>query len=52
MFHTYDEKHELDFDFDNSPKKFVDVETGEELNIYAENIKENYENLFKNTLMS
>ena len=42
LFHTYDKKHELEFDFTNSPKKFVDVETGEELNIYAENIKEKY----------
>ena len=42
LFHTYDKKHELDFDFGVSPKKFVDVETGEELNIYAENIKEDY----------
>lgn len=44
LFHTYDKKHELDFDFTNSPKKFVDVETGEELNIYTENIKEKYAN--------
>ncbi len=44
LFHTYDKKHELDFDFGNSPKKFVDVETGQELNIYAENIKESYKN--------
>jgi uncharacterized protein (DUF58 family) len=44
LFHTYDKKHELDFDFENSPKKFVDVETGEELNIYAENIKNPYKN--------
>ena len=42
LFHTYDKKHELDLNFDNSPKKFVDVETGEELNIYTENIKESY----------
>ena len=45
LFHTYDKKHELDFDFGNAPKKFVDVETGEELNIYAENIKESYRGL-------
>lgn len=42
LFHTYDGKHELNFDFDNSPKKFIDVETGEEINLYAESIKENY----------
>jgi len=48
LFHTYDKKHELDFDFGNSPKKFVDVETGQELNIYAENIKESYKNAVGN----
>jgi uncharacterized protein (DUF58 family) len=48
LFHTYDEKHELEFDFGNSPKKFVDVETGEELNIYAENIKETYKKSIEN----
>ena len=45
LFHTYDKKTELTFDFDNSPKKFVDVETGEELNLYADNIKEDYKSL-------
>ena len=43
LFHTYDKQHELDFDFENSPKKFVDVETGDELNIYTSNIKNAYQ---------
>lgn len=42
LFHTYDGKLEMNFDFDNTPKKFVDVETGETINLYAENIKEKY----------
>ncbi|WP_299012059.1 DUF58 domain-containing protein [uncultured Polaribacter sp.] len=42
LFHTYDSKTELNFNFDNVPKKFVDVETGEEINVYAENIQEKY----------
>ena len=42
LFHTYDGKKERDFDFDNRPKKFVDVETGEHINAYADNIKQNY----------
>ena len=42
LFHTYDAKRELDFDFDNSPRKYVDVETGEQINLYAGNIKEAY----------
>lgn len=44
LFHTYDGKHELDFDFENSPKKYVDVETGEHINLYASNIQESYRN--------
>jgi len=42
LFHTYDGETEFNFNFDNNPKKFVDVETGEEINIYAENIREKY----------
>lgn len=42
FFHTFDGKLEKDFDFENSPKKFVDVETGEQVSLFAENIKENY----------
>jgi hypothetical protein len=38
-------KTELNFDFENSPKKFVDVETGETVNLFADNIKENYTKL-------
>jgi uncharacterized protein (DUF58 family) len=44
LFHTYDGKRELNFNFDNSPKKFVDVETGAEVNIYIENVQEKYKN--------
>jgi len=42
LFHTFDGKHELNFDFENTPKKFVDVETGEQVNLFAGNIKESY----------
>jgi len=42
LFHTFDAKTEFNFDFDASPKKFVDVETGEEINLYAQNMKEKY----------
>jgi uncharacterized protein (DUF58 family) len=45
LFHTYDGKTEYDFNFDNSPKRFVDIETGEEINIYAENVREKYKEL-------
>jgi len=42
LFHTFDGKTELNFDFDSIPKKFVDLETGEEINLYTENVKEKY----------
>ncbi len=43
LFHVVDEKRELNFDFDNAPRKFIDVESGETINLFAENIKEVYE---------
>jgi uncharacterized protein (DUF58 family) len=42
LFHTYDGVTEFDFDFDDSPKKFVDVETGEQLNVHSSNIRKHY----------
>lgn len=52
LFHTYDGKLELNFDFDDAPRKYVDVETGEQINLFAGNIKEAYkekvEAYFKN----
>jgi uncharacterized protein (DUF58 family) len=45
LFHTYDGETEINFNFDNSPKKFVDVETGEAINVYAENVQERYKEL-------
>lgn len=43
LFHVFDKEKELKFDFDNKPKRFIDVETGDHINLYAENVKENYE---------
>jgi uncharacterized protein (DUF58 family) len=43
LFHVIDGATELKFDFDNAPRKFIDVETGEEVSIYADNVKEEYE---------
>jgi uncharacterized protein (DUF58 family) len=43
LFHVIDNKTELNFDFDNAPRKFIDVETGDEVNIFADNVKDEYE---------
>lgn len=42
LFHVFDKEKEQTFDFDNKPKRFVDVETGEHINLYANSIKESY----------
>lgn len=47
LFHVVDNKTELNFDFDNAPRKFVDLETGEEVVIFADNVKEEYEKEMK-----
>ncbi|NRB84119.1 MAG: DUF58 domain-containing protein [Winogradskyella sp.] len=43
LFHVFDKAKELSFDFDNKPKRFIDIETGDYINLYPDNIKENYE---------
>ena len=48
LFHTYDGKTEFNFDFENTPKKFIDVETGVAINIHSENIQEKYTELVQN----
>ncbi|NNC49509.1 MAG: DUF58 domain-containing protein [Flaviramulus sp.] len=47
LFHVFDKEKELRFDFDNTPKRFIDVETGEHINLYADSIKENYSKAVK-----
>ena len=42
LFQVVDKSKELQFNFDNRPKRFVDVETGEAIDLYPENIKVNY----------
>ena len=42
LFHLIHKEKEQQFDFENTPKRFLDVETGEHIDVYAENIKEAY----------
>lgn len=42
LFHTIDRKLELDFEFDNRPYRFIDLESGEELKLHPSEIKANY----------
>ncbi|MEZ7500755.1 DUF58 domain-containing protein [Flavobacterium sp. Arc3] len=43
LFHVVDAKTELTFNFDNTPRKFIDVETGESISVFADNVKQEYE---------
>lgn len=47
MFHTVDKATEMDFEFSNQPKRFVDVETGEHMDLYADTIRTSYEQTVK-----
>lgn len=42
LFHVNDGKRELDFDFENRPYIFVDNETGQELKLQPNEVKEKY----------
>ncbi len=42
LFHVFDREKELDFDYENRPARFVDVETGEQVQVFAGSVKEQY----------
>ncbi|NOZ45778.1 MAG: DUF58 domain-containing protein [Chlorobi bacterium] len=42
LFHVADKKHELDFEFQNRPYKFIDLETGGTMRLNPGEIKEEY----------
>ena len=48
VFHVYDQKTELNFNFDAAPRKFIDVETGETIQLFAENSQEAYQKVIAN----
>ncbi|MDI9308733.1 MAG: DUF58 domain-containing protein [Limnohabitans sp.] len=47
LFHVFDKKTEYSFNYDNSPRKFIDLENGDSINVFAENIKTEYEKKVK-----
>jgi len=47
VFHVFDKVTELDFNFDATPRKFIDVETGEEVNLFSENTQNIYQEVIK-----
>jgi len=43
LFHVVDAQTEQAFAFDNAPRKFIDLESGEEINLFADNVRQAYE---------
>ncbi|RLD60019.1 MAG: DUF58 domain-containing protein [Bacteroidetes bacterium] len=42
LFHVIDKQKEIDFDFENRPYKFVDMESGREIKVSPNEVKESY----------
>ena len=42
LFHVVDNKRELEFEFENRPYEFVDMETGEKVKLQPNQVKEHY----------
>lgn len=43
VFHVSDKKTELSFEFENRPAEFIDLESGNRINVNPEDVKENYQ---------
>ncbi|MDC6350281.1 DUF58 domain-containing protein [Zeaxanthinibacter sp. PT1] len=43
VFHLLDRDTEVGFNFGSGPKRFLDVETGDYIDLYSDNVKEAYE---------
>jgi hypothetical protein len=43
LFHTLDKSLEIEFNFDNRPYIFEDIESGEKLKLFPSEVKEHYE---------
>lgn len=42
LFHTVDKSKEIDFDFENRPYLFIDMETGEQVRLQSNQVKDYY----------
>jgi uncharacterized protein (DUF58 family) len=42
LFHLNDFKAEIDFEFENSPKRFYDVESGEYIDLFPDTVRKGY----------
>lgn len=42
LFHVVDKKHEIEFEFENRPYEFIDMESGEKIKLQSNQVKELY----------
>ncbi|MCX6281572.1 MAG: DUF58 domain-containing protein [Bacteroidetes bacterium] len=42
LFHVVDKRKEMAFDFENRPYKFVDIESGQEIKLFPEEVRQKY----------
>jgi len=42
LFHVNDKRHEIDFEFENRPYIFIDMETGDKVRLQSNQVKEHY----------
>ena len=42
LFHVTDKQSELDFDFDNRPYRFIDMESGDQVKVFPSRIRDQY----------
>ncbi|MDA9301378.1 DUF58 domain-containing protein [bacterium] len=47
LFHVVDKKHEIDFEYENRPYLFVDMESSEEIRLQSNQVKELYQEKVK-----
>ena len=48
LFHVTDKQKEMDFEFENKPHHFIDLESGEEIKLNPTQIKEQYQRSISN----
>lgn len=52
LFHLTDAKTELEFAFENTPRRFTDVETGQRIDLYPETVRASYQQALEQYLKS
>ena len=52
LFHLTDKATELEFAFENTPRRFTDVETGQRIDLYPETVRESYQKALQDYLRS